>query len=774
MNIAKWTVSFAGLIFPAFASGGITGFEAVVTEYGQLENVIGDKLFEIDSLSVKGPVNESDFAIMLRGIVEGRISILNMENAIAEDEYLPPEAFKSATGLRKVILPSNLREISWESFQNSVNLEQVTITSRLRGIMPKAFEGCKSLKSINLNDGLWHISEYAFRDCSFDSILIPPSVERIGDASFAGNNLKKMYAMPKVAPTVVNYSLNCGDCVWDLFYESTPKDIPVYIPKGSSDSYRNIEGWDYLTNYIEIATEDFPLKLTKGETFVVQTDAEGKIAEQLDKADFAIDSLVVSGPINQDDIHSIWTRAYEGDVKVINLSDTKIKEGIIPALAFARRSGKKYNYLRPEVRRIMLPDDIVEIGDSAFYYSSVEVINLPQRLPSLGTACFYMCEKLKLGKVIIPEGVTSIADNCFFCCRHLSEIVLPSTLKHIGKEALNGTAVTSIELPEVMTSIGNSALSGTNITSIKLPSRLEHIGANAFCRSSKLADIELPATLITIGDSAFAGCRFEKIDFPESLISIGTEAFANSGLKEIVITPQLKHIGEAAFQCSKVENIVFPETEIEFAPKTFALCPRLTEITLPEWMTAVPARMFHSCSSLCKVNFPSSLKKIGRFAFASTALEELNLPDGLEVIEGGAFYYANYDAVVLPASVKRIGRFSFSAVNDLKYVKSYSPVPPECEDWDIFSMTPYTIPLYAPEESLDLYKAALGWKLFLHYYPINDTSATEMVTATQEGGYVEIYNATGMPVYRGMLEDASLPSGLYIVKSEGATYKIYR
>lgn len=159
-----------------------------------------------------------------------------MENAIAEDEYLPPEAFKSATGLRKVILPSNLREISWKIFQNSVNLEQVTITSCLRGIKTKAFEGCKFLKSINLNDWLWLISEYAFRDCSFDSILIPPSVQRIGDASFAVNNLKKIYAMPKVAPMVINYSLNCGDCVWDLYYESTPKDIPAYIPKGSSDN----------------------------------------------------------------------------------------------------------------------------------------------------------------------------------------------------------------------------------------------------------------------------------------------------------------------------------------------------------------------------------------------------------------------------------------------------------------------------------------------------------------------------------------------------------
>jgi hypothetical protein len=37
---------------------------------------------------------------------------------------------------------------------------------------------------------------------------------------------------------------------------NTPSDIPVYVPKGTADLYRNAVGWNYFTNFIE--TDDFP------------------------------------------------------------------------------------------------------------------------------------------------------------------------------------------------------------------------------------------------------------------------------------------------------------------------------------------------------------------------------------------------------------------------------------------------------------------------------------------------------------------------------------
>lgn len=99
--ILKWMASFVGVMIPAFACGENVGFGAVVTDCGQLENVIGDNLLVIDSLSVTGPIDDTDFATMLRGIIEGKISILNLENAQIEDNYMSMYAFKGAKRFEK-------------------------------------------------------------------------------------------------------------------------------------------------------------------------------------------------------------------------------------------------------------------------------------------------------------------------------------------------------------------------------------------------------------------------------------------------------------------------------------------------------------------------------------------------------------------------------------------------------------------------------------------------------------------------------------------------
>lgn len=66
--------------------------------------------------------------------------------------------------------------------------------------------------------------------------------------------------MAQIPPTCIDSELNPGDTPFGVygsdFMNSTPQDIPVYVPIGSADLYRNAWGWDYFTNFIE--TDDFP------------------------------------------------------------------------------------------------------------------------------------------------------------------------------------------------------------------------------------------------------------------------------------------------------------------------------------------------------------------------------------------------------------------------------------------------------------------------------------------------------------------------------------
>ena len=58
-------------------------------------------------------------------------------------------------------------------------------------------------------------------------------------------------------PPVCKVNMNSGATP---FYPGTPNDIPVYVPTGTAEKYRNAKGWDYFTNFIE--TDDFPTSST--------------------------------------------------------------------------------------------------------------------------------------------------------------------------------------------------------------------------------------------------------------------------------------------------------------------------------------------------------------------------------------------------------------------------------------------------------------------------------------------------------------------------------
>ncbi len=84
-------------------------------------------------------------------------------------------------------------------FWNCSNLWRCRFPLNLKVIGDQCFLGCSELVEIDLPDTLTHIGYYAFGKCGMDSIIIPASVQYIGDdsdngQSFAGcPNLRDVY-----------------------------------------------------------------------------------------------------------------------------------------------------------------------------------------------------------------------------------------------------------------------------------------------------------------------------------------------------------------------------------------------------------------------------------------------------------------------------------------------------------------------------------------------------------------------------------------------------
>ena len=89
-----------------------------------------------------------------------------------------------------------------------------------------------------------------------------------------------------------------------------------------------------------------------------------------------------------------------------------------------------------------------------------------------------VASKKMITSVVMPNGLTTLADRAFNGCTSLNNVGWSPALTSIGQNAFNNTGFTSITIPEGVTSIGYQAF--------------------AYC--AKLGSITFPATLQTVGE----------------------------------------------------------------------------------------------------------------------------------------------------------------------------------------------------------------------------------------------------------------------------------
>ena len=122
-------------------------------------------------------------------------------------------------------------------------------------------------------------------------------------------------------------------------------------------------------------------------------------------------------------------------------------------------------------------------------------------------------------------------------------------------------------------------------------------------------------------------------------------------------------IGDSCFDsCMNLKTLSFPNTLESIGFSAFADCKRLTELILPDSITEIDCFAFQDCRGLKKVVLPKKLKRLksGVFCYCYLRDPEFILPDGLEVIEGTAFFSGGGFYLVIPDSVKEIGKRAFN------------------------------------------------------------------------------------------------------------------
>ena len=142
-------------------------------------------------------------------------------------------------------------------------------------------------------------------------------------------------------------------------------------------------------------------------------------------------------------------------------------------------------------------------------------------------------------QIVLPETVTHVGKNAFANCAGI-EIVVEGAITSLGEGAFMGCdALTSVALGEGLTTIPFNAFSGcTTLGSVRIPESVTTICENAFEECSALSSVMLHSTTSVIEDAAFRFCDAltavyyygTESDFGAVSVASGNDSIKEAGL----------------------------------------------------------------------------------------------------------------------------------------------------------------------------------------------------------------------------------------------------
>ncbi len=265
------------------------------------------------------------------------------------------------------------------------------------------------------------------------------------------------------------------------------------------------------------------------------------------------------------------------------------------------------------------------------------------KVVSIGRGAFADCQSLR--KVVIEEGLTTIADRAFRGCRGLFEVRLPASASSIGDEAFDGCeALKTVTFAGPVEYVSASAFNGApwldsgdaefltagetllikyngSAKDVIIPAGVKRIAASAFAGNAAVERVSLPEGLVEIGDNAFVNCEnLTNIDFPKSLAHVGVGAFDGTAWlrrqsDEFVVANDML----VAYNGSG-KTVSVPDGITSVCCGAFMSNDNIAAVYLPSSLVSIEEGAFSDCSSLAAVIVPDTVQFIDDYAFAGSGV----------------------------------------------------------------------------------------------------------------------------------------------------------
>ena len=201
---------------------------------------------------------------------------------------------------------------------------------------------------------------------------------------------------------------------------------------------------------------------------------------------------------------------------------------------------------------------------------------------------------------------------------------------------------------------------GSDLKTVTFPSSIEYIGAYAFKRCSNIETVNIV--------DLEAWCKIEFVDEYSNPMYFSKGFTLNGELVTNLEIPEtVTAIKNYAFNyCNQLNYVTIPEGVKSIGNNSFFGCRNLLSVDMPKGIESIGKRAFQGCHKLWSINLPDVVT-IGDYAFCQCYdLSTVTFGDKLESVGEDAFGYCEtLESVALPDSLKILEPFAFEKCYNL-------------------------------------------------------------------------------------------------------------
>ncbi len=623
----------------AFSSTGLT-----VVDIPNTVEYIGDQCF-FDELS------REKTTLILHGNTRLGQTVANRFK-IADDctAYIEENGF--------VMTADGKRLLKYQGDEN-----KIVIPESVEQIDDYAFEHVYNDVTVTLNKNLRIIGRNVFASAYIEEVFIPEKVERFSHDSFGRGD-------PVISIDNANTALRSdGTAIYRRLSNGKEEIVKIidktvfrYTVPGTVERFDEylFEGCDNLTHltlpegFKEWNEYYAPKKLR---SIVIPSSVEKMTF--LDHRDENSIRYIVSEDnenfFTDDDI--LYRVNDEDNYTLLFAMNTKCRRADI--IEGTTQIGLRAFHNCHELRDVIIPESVREIGAYAFSNTAIEILRLPEGTEVVLAGAFYDCKKLT--EVMLPKSLEMLSDKAFDRCPKIKEFkVAQGNIFFTAKDGVLfdsdmtrlycypfGKTDKEYSIPEGVSKLSftfGSMPKSSSLERVTLPSTIKTLGGNMFTET-RLKDIYFtsdvkifnawtisPADYLIIrlhanncpnitdfvnkhntsrsNDLILVDCSFsEEIlklqeEFSFDKVSDGYRIYAYKGSGGTVVFPS-KISGENVTELSANRGADF------FDPYGF-----VCEIVIPEGIKRIGAGVFMNLPDIRSVSFPKSVENIHRLAFS--------------------------------------------------------------------------------------------------------------------------------------------------------------